>query len=159
MFFTGLDQPELKGRRGGKKVLTKIIYWGDEIVSEFLKVLWHVGVRTSTMKLHKLLKQHRFWWNIVTPALTYINNRCQQLARKEKSYGKLAIFARLKIGGEWVKRADFGEIRTKDRNIHVQDLVKIGLKIGEGVSRLSRSICSLVRDRQIISNGFKILTP
>ncbi len=38
-----------------------------------------------------------------------------------KSYGKFAIFKRLKIGGGWMKRADFGKIKTKDRNFHVRD--------------------------------------
>ncbi len=53
-----------------------------------------------------------------------------------KSYGKFAIFTRLKIGGGWVKRADFGKIRTKDRNFRPREFRKIGLKIGEGgVSR------------------------
>ena len=36
------------------------------------------------------------------------------------------------LGGGWVKRADFGKIRTKDRIFHVQDFGKIGLKIGGG---------------------------
>ena len=49
-----------------------------------------------------------------------------------KSYGKFAIFTGLKIGGGWVKRADFGKIKTKDRNFHVRHFGKIGLKIGEG---------------------------
>ncbi len=42
-----------------------------------------------------------------------------------KSYGKFAIFTRLKIGGWWVKRADFGKIRTKDKNFHVWDFGKL----------------------------------
>ncbi len=42
-----------------------------------------------------------------------------------KSFGKFAIFTRLKIGGGWVKRADFGKIRTKDRNFYVRDFGKI----------------------------------
>ncbi len=32
-----------------------------------------------------------------------------------KSYGKFAIFCKLKIEGGWVKRANFGKIKTKDR--------------------------------------------
>ncbi len=37
-----------------------------------------------------------------------------------------------------MKRADFGKIRTKDRNFSVHEFRKIGLKIGEG--GISRSI-------------------
>ncbi len=50
-----------------------------------------------------------------------------------------------------MKRADFGKIRTKDRNSHVRDFGKIGLKIG-GVSR---SIFSLVK----ITNLPQLLMP
>ncbi len=32
-----------------------------------------------------------------------------------KSYGKFAIISKLKIEGGWVKRANFGKIKTKDR--------------------------------------------
>ncbi len=56
-----------------------------------------------------------------------------------KSYGKFAIFSKLKIEGGWVKRANFGKIKTKDRNSHARDsrdFGKIRLKIeGGGVSR------------------------
>ena len=38
-----------------------------------------------------------------------------------KCYGKFAIVTRLKIGEGWVKRADLGQIKTKDRNFHVRD--------------------------------------
>ncbi len=47
-----------------------------------------------------------------------------------KSYGKFAIFTRLKIGGGLVERAHIGKIRTKDRNFHARVFGKIGLKIG-----------------------------
>ncbi len=60
-----------------------------------------------------------------------------------KSYGKFTIFTRLKIGGGWVKSAYFGKIKTKDRNSHVRDFGKIGLKIGGG--GVSGSIFSLVK--------------
>ena len=60
------------------------------------------------------------------------------------SYGKFAIFTRLKIGGGWVKRADFGKIKTKDRNFRPREFGKIGLKIGGG-GGVSRSIFSLVK--------------
>ena len=53
-----------------------------------------------------------------------------------KSYGKFAIFTRLKLGGGWVKRAVFGTIETKDRNFRIRKIGNIGLKIGErGVLR------------------------
>ena len=42
-----------------------------------------------------------------------------------------------------MKRADSGKIKTKDRNFHVRDFVKIGLKIGEG--GVSGSIYSLIK--------------
>ncbi len=32
-----------------------------------------------------------------------------------KSYGKFTIFSKLKIEGGWVKMANFGKIKTKDR--------------------------------------------
>ncbi len=63
-----------------------------------------------------------------------------------KSYGKFAIFTRLKIGGGWVKRADFEKIGTIDRNFHARDFGKIGLKIGGlGEGGVSRSIFGLVK--------------
>ncbi len=52
-----------------------------------------------------------------------------------KSYGKFAIFSKLKIEGGWVKRANFGKIKTKDRNSHARDsrdFGKIRLKIEGG---------------------------
>ncbi len=33
-----------------------------------------------------------------------------------KSYGKFAIFSKLKIERGWVKSANFGKIETKDRD-------------------------------------------
>ena len=69
-------------------------------------------------------------------ALSFLRNEI-------RSYGKFAIFARLKIGVGWKKRADFGKIRTKDRNFHVRDFGKIRLKIGRG--GVPRSIFSLVK--------------
>ncbi len=53
-----------------------------------------------------------------------------------KSYGKFAICSKLKIEGGWVKRANFGKIKTKDRNFHARYFGKIRLKIEGGwVSR------------------------
>ncbi len=56
-----------------------------------------------------------------------------------KIYGKFAIFSKLKIVGGWVKRANFGKIKTKDRNFHAgdsRDFGKIRLIIeGGGVSQ------------------------
>ncbi len=36
------------------------------------------------------------------------------------------------IGGAWVKRADFGKNRNKDRNFCIREFGKIGLKVGVG---------------------------
>ncbi len=60
-----------------------------------------------------------------------------------KSCGKFAIFTRLKIGGGWVNRTDFGKIRTKNIHFYVWDFGKIGLKIGAG--GVSGSIFSRVK--------------
>ena len=45
---------------------------------------------------------------------------CMFLRNDIKSYGKFAIFSKLKIEGGWVKRANFGKIKTKDRNFHAR---------------------------------------
>ena len=42
-----------------------------------------------------------------------------------------------------MEKANFGKIRTKDRNFHARVFGKIGLKIGGG--DVSRSIFSLVK--------------
>ncbi len=34
-----------------------------------------------------------------------------------KSYGKFAIFSKLMIEGGWLKSANFGKIKTKDRGL------------------------------------------
>ncbi len=85
-----------------------------------------------------------FWGVIFFKANLHISN-CPVLlllitSRNEiKSYGKFAIFSKLKIEGGWVKRANFGKIKTKDRNCYARnsrDFGKIRLKIeGGGVSR------------------------
>ncbi len=62
-----------------------------------------------------------------------------QIRNDIKSYSKFVIFSKLKIEGGWVKRANFGKFKTKDKNVHApecRDFGKIGLKIdGGGVSR------------------------
>ena len=56
-----------------------------------------------------------------------------QLIRSDiKSYGTFASFSKLRIEGGWVKRADFGKIKTKDRNFPARDFGKIRLKIEGG---------------------------
>ena len=52
-----------------------------------------------------------------------------------KSYGKFAIFSKLKMEGGWVKRANYGKYKTKDRNFLARDsrdFGKIRLKIEGG---------------------------
>ncbi len=42
-----------------------------------------------------------------------------------KSYGKFAIFSKLKIEGGWVKRANSGKIKTKDRNFRLRESARL----------------------------------
>ena len=47
--------------------------------------------------------------------LTYCNETALLVRNDIKSYGKFAIFSKLKIEGGWVERTNFGKIETKDR--------------------------------------------
>ena len=48
-----------------------------------------------------------------------------QVRNDIKSYGKFAIFSKLKIEGGWVKRVNFGKIKTKDRILRASDRVTL----------------------------------
>ncbi len=51
--------------------------------------------------------------------------KMQALRNDIKSYGKFAIFSKLKIEGGWVKRANIVKIKTKVRNFRLRESARL----------------------------------